>query len=39
VFFADTAEDLTTLTALGAQGVLTNKAHLACEVRKNLFIN
>jgi hypothetical protein len=39
VFFADTAEDLTTLIALGAQGVLTNKAHLACEVRKNLFIN
>ena len=33
VFFADTPEETAALRALGAEGVLTNKAHLICKTK------
>ena len=36
VFFADTREDLNSLLALGAEGILTNRAHFICKISKEL---
>ena len=33
VFFSDEPEEIATLKEMGAEGLLTNKAHLMCEAR------
>lgn len=39
VFFTDIPEQMAELKNMGADGIMTNKAHLMCKVREELFSN